>query len=258
MDRSGVAESVGLGADSCGAETWVGSTSSNARSKLEATGGALGGSPGPTGGLCAGSAVPARCPNGAPQNLQKRMMASHTPWHRSQVTVGGAAGGGSAICTTAAGETATGAGFLGNDPGADGAGGAPYAFGSSAEPQDTQNRPADGLRVWHRAQMTSCSAASGMVGTSNGRSGPGAGTGDSCTWSACPTRVAGMPAGGVGATTRRCSCRRRPQSWQKIRWSGLSLPQRSQITQWKGTSQQARRQAPFWRVSGRAGVLWPP
>jgi hypothetical protein len=49
--------------------------------------------------------------------------------------------------------------------------------------------------------------------------------------------VRGKPIGGVGDASSAES--RRPQSWQKVSWLGLSFPQVSQIT-WKAMGQRRR------------------
>jgi hypothetical protein len=150
----------------------------------------------------------ARTPNGAPQNLQKRIAASHTPWHLSHVTVDGAGDGDGATCNTAAGDTGTAAGLSADVAGAEAV--PPWPPAASGAPHETQNLPLSGFRVWHRPQTTSCTLVSGIVGANGCLAGAATGAGARAPPSVA--RIAGMPAGGVGGTTRRCSCRRRPQS----------------------------------------------
>lgn len=58
--------------------------------------------------------------------------------------------------------------------------------------------------------------------------------------------IARIPLGGVGGTIREAAdCSRFPQSWQKIKWSGFSRPQRSQITARRGPCSVAGVKIPF-------------
>ena len=123
------------------------------------------------------------------------------------------------------------------------------------DPQETQNRLATGFRVEHVVQMgPSSSRESKLKAGASGRDrppnpgsaaySPGSGT-------------TPKPTGGVGGTSPAGDGRRRPQSWQNARFSGLLRPQRSQITSPKGNPQDTGTSSTFQcphlgRAGGRA------
>lgn len=125
----------------------------------------------------------------------------------------------------------------------------PTGCGAAAEaagrrdPQDTQNRLATGLRVEQVAQMgPSSSRDSKLKAGASGRSRPpAAGSALYSPGSGTTPR----PTGGVGGTSPAGDARRRPQSWQNARFSGLLRPQRSQITSPKGNPQDTGTSSTF-------------
>lgn len=110
------------------------------------------------------------------------------------------------------------------------------------DPQDTQKRFATGLRVEQVVQTgPSSSRASKLKAGASGRERPPSAA--SALYSGRGTTP--RPTGGVGGTSPAGDAKRRPQSWQNARFSGLLRPQRSQITSPKGNPQDTGTSSTF-------------
>ena len=122
----------------------------------------------------------------------------------------------------------------------------------SRDPQDTQKRLPTGLCVEQVVQTgPSSSRVSKLKAGASGRErAPKPASAPYSAGSGTTPR----PTGGVGGTSPAGDARRRPQSWQNARFSGLLRPQRSQITSPKGNPQDIGTSSTFQcRHLGRAG-----
>ena len=151
-----------------------------------------------------------------------------------------------AIATTGAATSADGTGGGGSDPGI--TGGFTEAAAVSGAPHAAQNRLPGGFEVEQRAHRSSWVGAWALGPKSKfgagGRDRPDGVPRSDGVPSSTPTGAvmasagfasAGIPRGGVGSTTGWPPLIRFPQSWQNLRWSGLTRPHRSHLTTRKGS-----------------------